>query len=487
MSWLEKARGWFPSRAGSAAGGYVGGKLRKALRSSPERFASDPMVATNTEQLIGTAVVTTVCKFDSKSEPALRKGQARLVTAAGAAQIAVADVEREKREDVQRGRLRRIKEQDEREQKTLAAPIDHAVPLVSRRVVTGAEILLSLVESGFWYLVFSASIDRRVSLLSSQRLSAIGLALFIPVLGVLAARLAGPAWQRALRYPTSDKHLRRNQIAAAALSTVLLLAAGAASWYLVSWRYSENNPSNIFAVLPPGWCMALLFVGSIIMLTLMRAFGDSEQHTINTQRDSGIVADRAAIKQTHDRTVTAHVNWVTAWTALRQLVNVGLNEIERMVATAEYILVYNRGRHAEAPRTQPAKTGEPTTETGLRYHLDVKLIIPQLRVHASAVQTLADYKPPTLGPVKQLADFSQSAAGQVNDLNNRIKAILDHRTMPRGPGADTSLRKEPTVDTSAVNKTPISTESVLAADEKTTTESVVNDLLLNRVNGHDRA
>lgn len=492
MSMKETLRRW---RRGNAAGGTVGRRLARALRRSRGQLSSDPTIATAAEHLVGTAVVTSTIQHDTDCEPALRAAQDRLMAAAGATAIAVADAERDRDDLVRRGRLRRGLEKDRREETTLGAPVDHAAPLVPGRVVTGAELVLSVVETGFWYLVFSDDIDRRVSLLSSQRLSAIGLAVFIPVLGILAARLAGPAWQRYLRYPVTEPHQRRTQKAAALAGLVMVSAAGIGAWFLVSWRYSASNPSNTFSVLPPAWCMALLFVGSVVMLALLRTFSDSEQHEVNTARDAAVAADQAERKQVHDRVVDASIGWAVAWTALRQLVNVGLNEAERLVTTGEHILLENRSLSADSPfpkvRSTSASTQVPAAavasipgEARLQYHVDVNLITTRLRVHEAALATLVEYAPPVIRPdADLLRSVPTSVPADVASLNERIAKLLGELRVPgtgeQVPADDGRQDAEPEHTESGIGEPAAPRPNVVRED--------VPDAFRIRLNGHDRA
>ncbi len=458
----------------NATGGPVGERFAELLANEPEQAAWP----SSTEQALASAVGITASRTDQDATSRIQRAADDLRGAVAATTIALNDEARLHGEHEAHGRAARRNEQRKRQQQILAEPIDHAAPLISHRVLTIGEAVLLLLEIGFWYAVFSADIDRRVSWLSAERLSAVGLALFIPVLSIFAARLAGPAWQRALRYSAPDKQQRRNQLAAAGVSTLVLTSTGVMTGGLVHWRYSSSNTSNTFASLPPAAWMTGVFVLVVVLDALLRAFSDSEQYRVNEHRDTAVAADQREEKHVSDAVVQNKLAWADKYDVLQHLVNEGLDEIERIVLTGEQILLINRGRRADASATTVPSAGAlavsatttATTATTLDspqvgdatmlWHLDVSLLHTRLRVHATALRVLARYEPPTVQPDSGILEASaRQAIERTEALDRRLLAFLtaDRPASAEADGGDGGTDRPPTGGEKSDNLGPVMT------------------------------
>ncbi|WP_306215000.1 hypothetical protein [Actinoplanes sp. RD1] len=224
---------------------------------------------------------------------------------------------------------------------------DPHVALVSARVLLAVEIVFVVVEFFFWYGVFAFGVSPRASLLDPSRLSAVLLALAVPVAGLLAARVLGALGHRAImNHPGTG---RRERIGAVAAAVVAVLAVVGVTT-LVYFRFGESAPLGTVEI--PAGPMAVIFAVILLGDMVARIFLPSEIRQQTRLRSADLEkAARAAITRNY-----AHVD---AWLSTRARTQAALDTAERVTTVGGLLIADSRSRTGAPPVA--AAIGQPRT------------------------------------------------------------------------------------------------------------------------------
>jgi hypothetical protein len=408
-----------------------GGAARSVARDLRQEKPVDGLPAeqrSNAEQAEGSVVTITAVGADKAAAETLQKGSAQVVTAAAETVKAQGALGRATSGEQGARRGQRADEAQAREASRLSEEIDHSRPLIGLRTLAVVELVFLLAEIYFWYQVFTYRTESTMGWLSVERLGAVVLGLAIPTLGLLAARAAGASWQRFLRHPAIDSGRRRHQLGAVVTSTAVLALACAVVYTLVHWRYSPHAGSgsaNQAMELPPAPA-GLFFAGLILADAVARAFCTSEAAEVARERDKQVEADRAQVKALTTAVTTARNGWHVDWLALRTLVAVTLDSIERIVATGDILVLRSRSRRADRPAATGWATVPAWTDGGsyrvptvqLPTHLSLGQVPATLQALTAAADTLTRHQPPALAEGLVTRE-------ELEDLHRRIRDLQD--------------------------------------------------------------
>lgn len=218
---------------------------------------------------------------------------------------------------------------------------DPHAALVSTRVLLAVEIVFVVVEFFFWYGVFAFGVSPSASLLDPSRLSAVLLALAVPVAGLLAARVLGALGHRAImNHPGTG---RRERIGAAAALPVGALAVVGVT-LLVYYRFGESAPLGSVPV--PAGPMAVVFAVILLGDMVARIFLPSEIRT-QTRRRS------ADLEKAVERLIARNYTHLDAWLELRARTQAALDTAER-ITTVGGLLIADRRAMTGGPPVQAA-------------------------------------------------------------------------------------------------------------------------------------
>lgn len=370
---------------------------------------------TNAVARAGIAVARTASGKDRDEAGRLLNGARALVAAVGEARDAVLAQAWHLTGSATGLREIRLAEQRGRQETALGRPIDFARPLLDPRLLTAVELVFVTAEVVFWYQVFGENIEPTDPLWSLNRVGPVVLAIAIPTLGLVAARTAGPAWQRLLRHPATESAERRWQKVGAAFGAALILGAVWIVFELVSWRYTQGL--SLGARRLPSTAMGWFFAVLVLADFAARAFAVSEQEGTNRRRDAAVTADEARLTGFSERVRATLVAWHQAWLALRSDVLRALDTVEQLVAAGEDLVLQARARRDDHPAEAPVvlepedwdADPEPHaghaefTVTAYRLprgttpkHLDLGFVQVTLHAVTAAIDVLARHRPADL-------------------------------------------------------------------------------------------
>ncbi|WP_439663854.1 hypothetical protein ACSHWB_21850 [Lentzea sp. HUAS TT2] len=272
---------------------------------------------------------------------------------------------------------------------------DHNRALLSRRNLLWIEIALSVAEFFFWYTTFTVDLDRRAELLHPHRIAAILMAVLIPVVTIMGARLAGGLAHRwVMEYQGISK--RRHFGAAVGLGVFLILLT--AIFLLVLYRFDSANTA-IGSVSIPALPMAMIFAGVLLTDAAVRTYLVSEvrdQYRLRSNEFSKLAKKFIESNRRHQ----------TAWLALRLEVQHRLNEATRVNAAGARLVTqaeaYWGDPHAvKAVPEGPAALVSPDQDSDQKTSARGCLLLPNLKsprlfggvealLHARSLADMAD-------------------------------------------------------------------------------------------------
>ncbi|MEU2030952.1 hypothetical protein [Nocardia amamiensis] len=274
---------------------------------------------------------------------------------------------------------------------------DHDHPLASPRVLAVIEIVVLVVEFFFWYATFAEGIDRSVAWYAPERINAYLLALFVPMAGIAAARLAGGLAHRWF-HDYSGVSTRRHweAVVAVILFAVVVVAVVRLVWV----RFGESGTALGGTSLPAG-AMAALFGAVLVIDMASRTFLVSEIRQQYQRR-----AKR--FRKLEKKHIKANDAQAKAWAALRNQIEVGYDQAWRietvgskLLSDGEALWGNPRRVHAEPPEPRALETMSsdddrsamslPTTQS--LYLLHPERGVAPSRVLEGAVDYLKRYRP----------------------------------------------------------------------------------------------
>lgn len=423
-----------------STGGRQGRRFERDLCAERQYDARQSEQASPAEQEVATGVIASSLGRDQTAAPKLMAAANSLIDRVAEASTTESRRRAFDSQDRDAERIGRERAKVDRDTVTLADQIDSTAPLVAPRLLLIAESLLLIIEGLFWYGVFAKNLEPNLSWADPKKSGAVLFAVFIPLTGVLAARFAGPAWQRLLRYPAKSG-LRVNQWVHAMVGLVMVGLVAWATGGLVHWRYAGSHTLGEL-VIPAGY-MTTLFVSVIVLDALFRGFCDSEQHRVNLARDAEVAANRAQSDQLGAAVIGANARWAHSWNKLRMTVDVCLDKVEQIVCVGEQILLKNRSVRDDVPfLTPPQSDGKsPDEGTGFSWHVDVALLGTELRAVKSALAVLTTYMPPSLVECDQVGGISERITALEQRFLESVPITMDPSqartiSVPTVPGSD---------------------------------------------------
>jgi hypothetical protein len=406
-------------------------------------------------------------KRDIRAGRRLLRNQRALSHQAGraaASRLRLRQLERYLPDDAQRHKaLRRSEAADLQERPTLSNR------LISRGLLTAAEALFVIIEFAFWYQQFTLDVDPGDL---PGHLSAGLIALAIPLIGILAARIAGALCHRWWR--GHEKPGMATFIAAGAGLSFLLFCILAIGW-LVLWRFDVPVGGSLSITTPmPSKPLAMVFVAVVVGDALARIFLASEIHSQTDALRRRLAQAERRHRRAADAVLRADRRHRAAWLRLSHHASVVVDQATRLnEAGSVLILDHRKGPgpsgvrpapwahcySAEGP-TPPAANGAaasgsaPTWATANghaapypRPHLVPYVTLeelankgaavsdPTLRRVADAIETLKAHPPAGTGTAEQVVDTlgplfgrrvssSSDSAGAIG-TDKAVDAVLD--------------------------------------------------------------
>lgn len=225
---------------------------------------------------------------------------------------------------------------------------DHNRPLASPWVLLVIEIVVLVVEFFFWYATFAEGIDRSVEWYQPERINAYLLALFVPMAGIAAARLAGGLAHRWIHdYPGISTRRHRWAIVAVILFALVVVAVV----WLVGVRFGESGTALGGTTLP-ATAMAALFGAVLTIDMASRTFLVSEVRQQYKRRAKQF----RKLEKKHIKANDAHAK---AWVGLRNRIEVGYDQAWRIETVGAKLLSDSEALWGN-PRRVHAEPPEPT-------------------------------------------------------------------------------------------------------------------------------
>ncbi|WP_157170760.1 hypothetical protein [Nocardia araoensis] len=224
---------------------------------------------------------------------------------------------------------------------------DHDHALSSPKMLLIIEIVLLVVEFFFWYATFTETIDPAAGLLYPGRINAALLALFVPLAGIGAARLAGGLSHRWFHdYAGVSRRRHSGAVIAVILFAVLVFAVV----WLVLVRFGESSTALGSTSLPAP-AMAVLFGAVLVVDMASRTFLVSE---IRHQYQRRSVEFRKLEK----KLIKANAAHAKAWVAVRSEIESGYQRAVRIETVGSKLLSDSEALHGNPRRvhTEPPES-----------------------------------------------------------------------------------------------------------------------------------
>ena len=225
--------------------------------------------------------------------------------------------------------------------------------LVGERTLLAVEVVFIVVELFFWYGLFAESVDRRAPWYDPGRVSALLLAVLIPLAGVTVARILGQLGHRWVSgYPGVG---RREQLGTVVATAIAATTAGVILW-LVHARFDEDTRA-LGSTEIPAWPMALVFVVVLLGDIAARVFLRSEIRAQSERRSRDL-------RRLRRRAIRANDRHLRRWLALRTEVGNQLTRCEQVIVAGAIIIA-----NARATATPPfPRTTIESRRTAHRQH-----------------------------------------------------------------------------------------------------------------------
>ncbi|MEV6527241.1 hypothetical protein AB0M43_35460 [Longispora sp. NPDC051575] len=281
------------------------------------------------------------------------------------------------------------------------------------------EIVFIIVELFFWYGVFSEGVSHKAAWYATGRISAVLLAILLPLAGVSVARIVGHLGHRwVMDYPGIGRRERWGTIAALAVGAVVV----AVVFTLVNTRFGEDT-RPVGSTPLPSFAMAALFVVVILGDMVARVFAISEIRSHTRERDRRLARRRDAV-------IAANQAHTKAWLALRAAIQVQLGRVDQVYGAGGILLTDNRATNSHLPAPAAVDVRTDAHQNPSPGALAVPSAAP-MRLHG---------QPMTLNPVRRVSDVIDtlrsyppvSQEALVRELDERIGAL--HKLPSAGSG-----------------------------------------------------
>ncbi|MEU6020672.1 hypothetical protein [Micromonospora sp. NPDC047134] len=425
--------------------GAVERERERILRAErPQAAKLAPEQISPGEVAVALETSSTLAARDAKQAKRLLKATKKLSSAAEQQQRAYQQLKGVVSDQRQVGRFRQLPAPQEPGPGTdpgRGKYFDPYWPLVVTWVLSLVEVLFIVVEVVFWYQVFNDDVEADAGLLDAERMSAILLAVLIPVVGVWVARTVGKLGHRWVAgYPGT----RRSAMLGTVLSGVVGVLAIIAIAWLVYMRFSPKE--QIFAsVSVPAVPMALVFVLVLLIDIVARTFLASEIWAQSAARARHF--DRKA-----NRLIARNKAQKDAWDALRSVIDVALDQSERVGLVGGLLVlderaVGGRGGHPLADTTErtahttPVGSGLAVPDPTPQHLFGAPVALAPLRTISSAIDSLAAECPMTR---KEIDDLIAELRLEFHGPSGHTDvAVLPDVAVPRAVNGRGSSHPEP--------------------------------------------
>lgn len=382
--------------------GAVERERERILRAErPQAAALTPDELSPGEVAVAVETGSTLAHRDTKHAPKLLKAQRALTSAAAARQLAYQRLQAASTDPRWSGHTRQLRVKHDRSESTpdgeagFQEDFDPHRPLVTERVLGLVEVLFVIVEVVFWYQVFNDSVEPDAGLFDAERMSAILLAVLIPVVGIWVARTVGKLAHRwVARYPGVQ---RTSMLGMLCSGVAGVLAIVAIAW-LVYVRFSPD--AQVFASTSvPAEPMAVVFVLVLLIDAIARTFLTSEIRVQTNERARHLDRLTRALIDAN----TAHEH---AWLDLRSAVQMALDRCERIGGVSGLLILDERavGARGGYPLTAhtdrtahkpPAEPGLAVPDPAQQRLFGVPVALVPLRTISDAINSLDTWRPMT--------------------------------------------------------------------------------------------
>ncbi|WP_433537321.1 hypothetical protein ACQPZK_05930 [Micromonospora sp. CA-249363] len=382
--------------------GAVERERERILRAErPHAVKLPPEQLSPGEVAVALETGSTLADRDAKHAGRLLKAEQKLISTAKMQQVAYQQLKEVSSNRRRAGYPRHLLVSPDRSEPEAGAGtrfgkhFDPHWPLVAAWVLSLVEVLFVVVEVVFWYQVFNDDVEPDAGLFDAERMSAILLAVFIPVVGVWVARTVGKLGHR---WVAGYRGVQRSAITGTVLSGVAGVLAIVAIAWLVYERFSPDE-QTFASISVPAVPMALVFVLVLLIDMVARTFLTSEIWAQSTVRARHF--NRKA-----KRLLARNRAQEDAWVALRSAVDVALDRSERVGAVGGLLVLDERAaggrggqplvgateRAAHATAVGPGLALPDPTQQRL---FGAPVALAPLRTISSAINSLAYWRPLT--------------------------------------------------------------------------------------------
>lgn len=225
---------------------------------------------------------------------------------------------------------------------------DHNRALISRRTLAGIEVALTGAEFFFWYATFTSDLDRNAGWADPHRIAAILMAVLIPVVTILGARLAGGL---AHRWVMEYRGISKRRHTGAAVGLVVFGVLLIAIFLLVLYRFDGANTA-IGSISVPAWPMAMIFAGALLTDAAVRTYLVSEirdQYRLRSEEFAKLAK----------KLIEANRRHLAAWVALRLQVQIWLDENTRVNAAGARLVTQGEAYWGDPHTVRTVPEGVP--------------------------------------------------------------------------------------------------------------------------------
>ncbi|NJP33757.1 hypothetical protein [Micromonospora thermarum] len=382
-------------------------RVRILRAERPQAATLPPEELSPGEVAVALETGSTLAHRDAKHAARLLKAQKKLVSTAATSQLAYQRLQAVSTDSRWAGHTRQLRVAQDRSEPATGGDagfqedFDPHRPLVAEWLLSLVEVLFVVVEVVFWYQVFNDDVEPDAGLFDAERMSAILLAVLIPVVGVWVARTIGKLAHRwVARYPGVQRTARLGTLFSGVTGVLALVAIA----WLVFVRFSPDE--QVFAgTSVPAVPMAVVFVLVLLIDTVARTFLTSEirvQSNARARHFDRLAKRLIAQNAAHDR----------AWLGLRSAIQVELDRCERFGVVGGLLVLDERavGGRGGHPLTGVTERDAHTTsaEPGLALPdptqqrlFGAPVALAPLRTIYDAVNSLDTFRPLTKDEVNR--------------------------------------------------------------------------------------
>jgi len=383
-------------------------RARMLQNRSEKTVSTDSRATLSWSELAVLAVInSSKTKLDIHSGRSLRRAQIRLSHRAGqaaAARVHLRQLQPGLQDDERR--LQTLRQWETEDESTRPTTSDR---LVSRPLLGAVEVVFVLIEFFFWNQQFNRSVDSDDT---AGHLASALIALAIPMVGVLAARITGGLCHRWWR--GHEPNRTATYLAAATALAFLTLSAVVICW-LVVWRF--QNPAAVVTSLTqkfPAAPLAGVFVAILLGDALARTFLISEVHAQKDALRRSLHASQRRHRRVMRAVLRADHRHRAAWHDLQHRTSLVIGRAARINEVGSVLVLDHRDPADAAPaQVTPWRSGKSPDGRAIHPYVTLRALDdtgcadaddPTLRRVADALATLAAHPPLGRGPVERVVD-----------------------------------------------------------------------------------